>query len=68
MPREIVALNLLRNSGEPWGFRIIGGTDEARILKVDKVSSIACIAKDYTDSHKELKMNTFFVMVGPKNF
>ena len=43
MPREIVTLNLLRNSGEPWGFRIIGGTDEARILKVDKVSSIACV-------------------------
>ena len=39
MPREIVTLTLQRQSeNQPWGFRIVGGTDEALILKVEKVN------------------------------
>ena len=39
MPREIITLTLQRPSeNQPWGFRIVGGTDEALILKVEKVS------------------------------
>ena len=38
MPREIVTCTLNRKSQtQPWGFRVVGGTDEALILKVDKV-------------------------------
>ena len=40
MPREIVNLTLQRQSEkQPWGFRIVGGTDEALILKVEKVNA-----------------------------
>ena len=39
MPREIVTITLQRQSeNQPWGFRIVGGTDEALILKVEKVN------------------------------
>ena len=39
MSREIVTLVLQRQEkNQPWGFRIIGGTDEALLLKVYKVS------------------------------
>ena len=39
MPREIITLTLQRQSeNQPWGFRIVGGTDEALILKVEKVN------------------------------
>ena len=41
MSREIVTLVLQRQEkNQPWGFRIIGGTDEALLLKVYKVSCI----------------------------
>jgi len=41
MPRDIVTLNLKRNSPEEsWGFTIVGGEDIARILKVDRVHGI----------------------------
>ena len=37
--REIKTLSLQKvEPNQPWGFRIVGGTDEALILKVDKVS------------------------------
>ena len=36
--REIKTLSLQKvEPNQPWGFRIVGGTDEALILKVDKV-------------------------------
>ena len=39
MSREILTLDLQRQEkNQPWGFRIIGGTDEALLLKVYKVS------------------------------
>ena len=39
MSREILTLDLQRQEKtQPWGFRIIGGTDEALLLKVYKVS------------------------------
>ena len=39
MAREIKTLSLQKvEPNQPWGFRIVGGTDEALILKVDKVS------------------------------
>ena len=39
MTREIKTLSLQKvEPNQPWGFRIVGGTDEALILKVDKVS------------------------------
>ena len=38
MAREIKTLSLQKvEPNQPWGFRIVGGTDEALILKVDKV-------------------------------
>ena len=41
MSREILTLDLQRQEKtQPWGFRIIGGTDEALLLKVYKVSEI----------------------------
>ena len=43
--REIKTLSLQRvEPNKPWGFRIVGGTDEALILKVDKVCAyVVCI-------------------------
>lgn len=42
MAREIKTLSLQKvEPNQPWGFRIVGGTDEALILKVDKV----CVKK-----------------------
>jgi len=41
MSREILTLNLQRQEkNQPWGFRIIGGTDEALLLKVYKVHGL----------------------------
>ena len=41
MSREIITLVLQRQEkNQPWGFRIIGGTDEALLLKVYKVSCL----------------------------
>ena len=40
--REIKTLCLQRvEPNKPWGFRIVGGTDEALILKVDKVCTVS---------------------------
>ena len=40
MPKAIVTLSLSRkNPNQHWGFRIVGGVDEERLLKVDMVSS-----------------------------
>ena len=41
MAREIKNLSLQKvEPNQPWGFRIVGGTDEALILKVDKVCGL----------------------------
>ena len=48
MSREIVTLVLQRQeNNKPWGFRIIGGTDEALLLKVYKVSCLKKAVKNY---------------------
>ena len=38
MPREVVDLKLTRQGGQPWGLRLVGGSDTALVLKVEKVS------------------------------
>ena len=38
MPRELVELVLTRSGpSQPWGFRIVGGKDEALVCRVEKV-------------------------------
>ena len=38
MPRELVELSLNRSGpSQPWGFRIVGGRDEALVCRVEKV-------------------------------
>lgn len=52
MPRDIVTLNLKRNSPEEsWGFTIVGGEDIARILKVDRVSFLLKYLLDFAAGH-----------------
>ena len=38
MPKEIIAITLKRNKGEPWGLRIGGGVDRGKVLVLEKVS------------------------------
>ena len=41
MPRELLEICLSRaGARQPWGFRIIGGRDEGRVCKVEKVNTV----------------------------
>jgi len=63
MPREIVTCNLQRKtSSQPWGFRIVGGTDEALILKVDKVHGAGSPA-----GQAQLQANDAIIFVDDKD-
>lgn len=37
MPKEIIAITLKRNKGEPWGLRIGGGVDRGKVLVLEKI-------------------------------
>ena len=46
MPKEIVHLTLERSSpNEPWGFKIIGGKDQALTVKVGNVKPYSVAEK-----------------------
>ena len=47
MPRELLEICLSRaGARQPWGFRIIGGRDEGRVCKVEKVNTVLKIFPD----------------------
>ena len=47
MPRELLEISLSRAGvRQPWGFRIIGGRDEGRVCKVEKVNTLLKIFPD----------------------
>jgi len=63
MPREIVTCSLNRKSQtQPWGFRVVGGTDEALILKIDKVHGAGTPA-----GQGQLQANDAIIMVDEKD-
>ena len=37
MPREVVDLHIIRQGTQPWGFRLVGGSDTGLVLKVEKL-------------------------------
>ena len=47
MPRELLEISLSRaGARQPWGFRIIGGRDEGRVCRVEKVNKVLKIFPD----------------------